>query len=171
MKLLLLSSLLALATAPAVLAQAPNAATVKTKVKPAGQPSVKTKTTAASETASVAGPSDAVIDAKANALTANMQQNLGLSPQQTEKVRVINRRSIDNVETARVRYRTNPRKLAGVVESISRLAPLGHQRRADAGSISEIPAQARRENGRAQRAGRAGHSAARPGQRLRPITK
>ncbi|GAB3294795.1 hypothetical protein GCM10027511_08110 [Hymenobacter humi] len=119
MKLLLLSSLLALATAPAVLAQAPNAATVKTKVKPAGQPSVKTKTTAASETASVAGPSDAVIDAKANALTANMQQNLGLSPQQTEKVRVINRRSIDNVETARVRYRTNPRKLAGVVESIS----------------------------------------------------
>ena len=67
----------------------------------------------------MAGPSDAVIDAKANALTANMQQNLGLSPQQTEKVRVINRRSIDNVETARVRYRTNPRKLAGVVESIS----------------------------------------------------
>ena len=41
MKLLLLSSLLALATAPAVLAQAPTATTVKTKAKPAGQPSVK----------------------------------------------------------------------------------------------------------------------------------
>ena len=119
MKLLLLSSLLALATSPAVLAQAPVAGSVKTKSKPAGQPSVKTKTTTSSETASVAGPSDAVIDARANALTANMQQNLGLSPQQTEKVRVINRRSVDNVETARVRYRTDPRKLAGVIESIS----------------------------------------------------
>ena len=41
MKLLLLSSLLALATAPAVLAQAPTATPVKTKAKPAGQPSVK----------------------------------------------------------------------------------------------------------------------------------
>ncbi|OGX86049.1 hypothetical protein [Hymenobacter glacialis] len=118
MKLLLLSSLLALATAPAVLAQSPAAAnTLKTKVKPVGQPSVKTKATAA-EAAPVTGPSDAVIDAKANALTANMQQALGLSPQQTEKVRAINRLGIDNVETARVRYRTDPRKLAGVVESI-----------------------------------------------------
>ena len=120
MKLLLLSSLLALATAPAVLAQAPSAATVKTKVKPAGQPSVKTKTTpAAPAPADAAGPSDAVIDAKANALTANMQKNLGLSPPQTEKVRVINRRAVDNVETARGRYRTDPRKLAGIIESIS----------------------------------------------------
>ncbi|SFQ50932.1 hypothetical protein [Hymenobacter arizonensis] len=120
MKLLLLSSLLVLATAPAVLAQAPAAATVKTKVKPAGQPSVKTKTTQAPEAApAVAGPSDAEIDAKANALTANMQKNLALNPQQTEKVRVINRRAIDNVETARARYRTDPRKLAGIVESVS----------------------------------------------------
>ncbi len=118
MKLLLLSSLLVLATAPAVLAQAP--ATVKTKVKPAGQPSVKTKATQVPEAApEVAGPSDAEIDAKANALTANMQKNLGLNPQQTEKVRVINRRAIDNVETARARYRTDPRKLAGIVESVS----------------------------------------------------
>ena len=93
MKVILLSSLLAVAVAPAVLAQAPAHAVVKAKTKTAGQASVKTKTTSATETASVAGPSDAVIDAKANALTANMQQNLGLSPQQTEKVRVINRRS------------------------------------------------------------------------------
>ncbi|MBF9236572.1 hypothetical protein I2I05_04105 [Hymenobacter sp. BT683] len=120
MKSLMLLSLLALATAPAVLAQAPTAAnTVKTKVKPAGQPSVKTKTTQVAEAPAVAGPSDAVIDTKANALTVNMQKNLGLNPQQTEKVRVINRRAIDNVETARLRYRTDPRKLAGVVESIS----------------------------------------------------
>ncbi len=124
MKLLLLSSLLTLATAPAVLAQAP--ATVKTKVKPMSQPSIKTKTTpgtaapAASPAPDAAGPSDAMIDAKANALTVNMQQNLGLSPQQTEKVRVINRRGVDNVETARARYKTDPRKLAGLIESISR---------------------------------------------------
>ncbi len=117
MKLLMLSLLLGLMAAPAVLAQTP--VTVKTKVKPAGQPSVKTKTTAVAEVSAEAGPSDEVIDAKANALTANMQKNLGLSPQQTEKVRVINRRAIDNVETARARYRTDPRKLAGVVESIS----------------------------------------------------
>jgi len=127
MKLLLFSSLLALAAAPPVLAQAPATATVKTKVKPAGQPSVKTRTTGAAEAAApVAGPSDAVIDAKSEALTANMQKNLGLTPPQTEKVRVINRRGVDNVETARLRYRTDPRKLAGVVESIgsSRLSAL-----------------------------------------------
>ena len=124
-KLLLLSSLLALAAVPAVRAQ--GTATVKTKVKTAGQPSIKTKTAQASEpTADAAGPSDAVIDAKANALTANMQKNLGLTPQQTEKIRVINRRGVDNVETARLRYRADPRKLAGVIESIgsSRLSAI-----------------------------------------------
>ncbi len=123
MKLLLLSSLLCLATAPAVRAQSPATATVKTKIKPVGQPSVKTKTTqpgADVTPADAAGPSDAVIDAKANALTANMQKNLGLSPQQTEKVRVINRRGVDAVESGRVRYRTDPRKLAGLIESASR---------------------------------------------------
>ncbi|MDB5236817.1 MAG: hypothetical protein JWR44_3810 [Hymenobacter sp.] len=118
MKLLLLSSLLAVATAPAVLAQAPATATVKTKAKAAGQPSIKTKTALAAP-AAVPGPSPEEIDAKANALTANMQKNLGLSPQQTEKVRAINRRSVDNVESARARYRTDPRKLSGVIESVS----------------------------------------------------
>ena len=126
MKLLLLSSLLTLATVPAVLAQAPAPVTVKTKVKPVGQPSIKTKTTpgtaapAATPVPDAAGPSDAMIDAKANALTANMQKNLGLSSQQTEKVRVINRRGVDYVENARARYKTDPRKLAGLIESISR---------------------------------------------------
>ncbi|HEX8503930.1 MAG TPA: hypothetical protein VF630_01075, partial [Hymenobacter sp.] len=85
MKLLLLSAMLALATAPAALAQSP--ATVKTKVKPAGQASVKTKAkpaAAAAEPADLPTAPAAVVDPKANALTANMQQNLGLSPQQTE---------------------------------------------------------------------------------------
>ena len=133
MKLLLLSSLLLLGSAPLVLAQAPAAAIVKTKVKPVGQPSVKTKTALAMATksasapvADAAAPSEAMVDTKANALTANMQRNLGLSPQQTEKVRVINRRAVEQVESARLRYRADPRKLAGLVESIgsSRLSAL-----------------------------------------------
>lgn len=119
MKLLLLSSLLSLAVAPAVLAQAPATATVKTKVKPVGQPSIKTKTSqpAPAALAEAPAPSDAVVDAKANALTTNMQQNLGLSPQQTEKVRVINRRAVEQVEQGRLRYKADPRKLAGIVET------------------------------------------------------
>ena len=115
-----------MAAAPDVLAQAPAPATLKTKVKPAGQPSVKTKTTLAMATrpapataAEAAAPAEAMVDAKANALTANMQRNLGLSAPQTEKVRVINRRSIEQVESARLRYRADPRKLAGVIESVS----------------------------------------------------
>ena len=127
MKLLLLSSLLALAPAPAVLAQSPATATLKTKVKLAGQSSVKTKTPLApAADAATTGPSEAVVDAKANALTANMQKNLGLSLPQTEKVRVINRRAVEQVESARLRYRADPRKLAGLVESIgsSRLSAL-----------------------------------------------
>jgi hypothetical protein len=123
MKPLLLLPLLALATAvaaPAGFAQAQT--TVKTKVKPAGQASVKSKTTVSADQSapSAAGPSDEEIDARANGLTANMQKNLGLTPQQTEKVRVINRRSVDNVETYRVRYRGNPRKLAQLVDDVSR---------------------------------------------------
>ena len=116
MKLLLLFSVLLLGTVPAGLAQAPATAIVKTKVKPVGQPGVKTKVTRSAETPMTA-PSDAVIDAKANALTTNMQQNLGLSPQQTEKVRVINRRAVEQVESGRMRYKGDPRKLAGIVES------------------------------------------------------
>ena len=124
MKFLLLPPLVALAllAAPAAThAQAP--ATVKTKVKPAGQPSVKTKARVAAAPAeapeTVFAP-DAVVDAKANALTTNMQQNLGLSPQQTEKVRVINRRGVEMVESGRLRHKANPRKLAGIIESAGR---------------------------------------------------
>ena len=115
--LLLLTLMVATATLP-VRAQGP--ATVKTKAKPAGQASVKTKTTAAPAAAPAEGPSDELIDAKANALTVNMQKNLALSPQQTEKVRAINRRGVAMVETGRARYGTDPRKLAGVVETAGR---------------------------------------------------
>ncbi|MDO7846038.1 hypothetical protein Q5H92_06710 [Hymenobacter sp. M29] len=123
MKVILLSSLLAVAAAPAVLAQAPAHAVVKAKTKTAGQPSVKTKTRTAARPAEEEAPAPladaAVVDAKTNALTANMQKNLGLNPQQTEKVRAINRRSIDAVESAHLRYKADPRKLAGVVETVS----------------------------------------------------
>ena len=124
MKFLLFPSLVALAllAAPAaVQAQAP--AIVKTKVKPAGQPSVKTKARVAATPAAapetIFAP-DAVVDAKANALTTNMQQNLGLTPQQTEKVRVINRRGVEIVESGRLRHKADPRKLAGIIESAGR---------------------------------------------------
>ena len=119
MKSVLLSALLAVAAAPAVLAQAPATATVKTKVKPAGQPSIKTKTVQKAEPAALppVAADDAVVDAKANAITTNMQQNLGLNPQQTEKVRVINRRAVEQVESGRLRYKSDPRKLAGIIES------------------------------------------------------
>lgn len=121
MNILLLSSLLAFASAPSVLAQqAPTASTVKTKVKPVGQASVKTKTTPAAPTEAGAAPSDAMVDAKANGLTTNMQQNLGLTPQQVEKVRAINRRAVEMVETARLRYPTEPRKVANIVDTAGR---------------------------------------------------
>ena len=110
-------ALLALLAAPVAHAQAP--ATLKTKVKPAGQASVKTKATLAPPVETIMAP-DAVVDAKANALTTNMQQNLGLSPQQTEKVRVINRRGVEMVESGRLRYKADPRKLAGIIESAGR---------------------------------------------------
>ncbi|GAA4371340.1 hypothetical protein GCM10023185_46720 [Hymenobacter saemangeumensis] len=131
MKFLLFLPLLALATAaisPAAQAQG-TATTVKTKVKTEGQPSVKTKATvtpAESAPSAAQRPTDASIDARANALTVNMQQNLGLSPQQTEKVRAINRRSVEQVETARVEYRTEPRKLAAYIDDVgqSRLSAI-----------------------------------------------
>ncbi|UOQ96889.1 hypothetical protein MUN81_16780 [Hymenobacter sp. 5317J-9] len=130
MKVLLLSSLLAVAAGPAVLAQAPakSVTTVKTKTKPVGQASVKTKTKVAAPAPEEPMPvADAAkVDAISNGLTTNMQQNLGLTPQQTEKVRAINRRSVDAVESARLRYKADPRKLAGVVETVgsSRLAAI-----------------------------------------------
>lgn len=57
--------------------------------------------------------------ARAEALTANMTQALGLTPAQTEKVRVINTTSVRNVETARQRYGQEPGKLRSYIDDIS----------------------------------------------------
>jgi hypothetical protein len=124
LKSILFASLLLAAAAPLVSAQAP--ATVKTKAKAPGQASVKSKgpttrsTPAPAEAPQTEFAPAAAIDAKANALTANMQQNLGLTPQQTEKVRVINRRGVEQVENGRLRHKADPRKLSVVIESAGR---------------------------------------------------
>lgn len=119
--------ILALAAAAPLAAQAQAPAVAKTKAKASSPPAINTK--AQGLTASTlphVAPAPANADARADALTANMQQNLGLSPQQTEKVRAINQRGVAAVENARARYRTDPRKLQGLVEGIgqSRLEAL-----------------------------------------------
>lgn len=58
------------------------------------------------------------VEARANALTTNMAQGLGLTPAQTEKVRVINTKSVRNVEAARQRFRQDPAKLRGYIDDI-----------------------------------------------------
>jgi hypothetical protein len=124
LKSVLCAALLLAAAAPSASAQSP--ATVKTKMKTPGQANVKTKgPTAKSTPAPEEAPQtefapDAMIDAKANGLTTNMQQNLGLTPQQTEKVRVINRRGVEQVENGRLRYKADPRKLANIIDVAGR---------------------------------------------------
>ena len=58
------------------------------------------------------------IEARANALTANMAQALGLTPAQVEKVRVINASSVRRVEAARAHFRQDPVKLRSYIEDI-----------------------------------------------------
>ncbi len=58
------------------------------------------------------------VEARANALTASMSQGLGLTPAQTEKVRVINTNSVRNVEAARLHYHQEPAKLRSYIEDI-----------------------------------------------------
>ena len=60
----------------------------------------------------------ASIENRANALTTNMAQALGLTPAQVEKVQAINIKSVRNVEAARVRFRQDPGKLRGYIEDI-----------------------------------------------------
>jgi hypothetical protein len=57
--------------------------------------------------------------ARAEALTTNMTQALGLTPAQQEKVRVINTNSVRNVETARQRYGQEPAKLRSYIDDVS----------------------------------------------------
>jgi hypothetical protein len=58
------------------------------------------------------------VEDRANALTTNMVQALGLTPAQGEKVRAINVSSVRNVEAARQRFRQDPTKLRGYIEDI-----------------------------------------------------
>ncbi|MCB2408696.1 hypothetical protein [Hymenobacter lucidus] len=129
MKNYLLASLLLL---PAATYAQTGPTKTKTKTDVAGT-TVKTK---AKTTAPAAGkpatpkpaptPSAEKVDAKATALTDNMRQALNLTPAQTEKVRQINLLSVRNVETARLQYRADVRKLNEVITDIgqSRLAQL-----------------------------------------------
>ncbi|MCB2379589.1 hypothetical protein LGH70_18480 [Hymenobacter sp. BT635] len=104
----------------------------KTKTEVAGTTvKTKAKTTAPAPgkpaaTKPVPVPPAEKVEAKATALTDNMRQALNLTPAQTEKVRQINLTSVRNVETARLQYRSDVRKLNAVVDDIgqSRLAML-----------------------------------------------
>jgi len=68
--------------------------------------------------APTAAPSEATVQSRADALTTNMTQGLGLTPAQTEKVRTINVSSVRNVEAARLRYRQDPAKLRSYIDEI-----------------------------------------------------
>ncbi|QIL75179.1 hypothetical protein [Hymenobacter sp. HDW8] len=121
MKISFFAAFLLLIVAPgfaqAQTAAKPKAAAAATKPKAA----TPAKTSAPAPTP----PADKV-EARAKALTDNMRQALGLTPPQVVKVNQINLTSVRNVETARLRYRTDLRKLNGIVEDIgqSRLAAL-----------------------------------------------
>ncbi|WP_375434323.1 hypothetical protein [uncultured Hymenobacter sp.] len=65
-----------------------------------------------------AAPPETQVEARANALTSNMQKALVLNPEQVEKVRQINLVSVRGVESARLNYRQNMRKMASVVDDI-----------------------------------------------------
>jgi hypothetical protein len=69
-------------------------------------------------TTPIASATPTSVESRANALTNNMAQALGLTPAQVEKVRVINTNSVRNVEAARVRFRQDPGKLRGYIEDI-----------------------------------------------------
>ena len=64
-------------------------------------------------------PSDEQLAPRAQALTASMQQGLGLTPQQADKVQKINLVSMRRVETARTEHRQNLRKMADLIGDIS----------------------------------------------------
>ncbi|RSK43603.1 hypothetical protein [Hymenobacter perfusus] len=115
MKTPLLAALLTLTATPALLAQT-------TPGRSASQ--AKPSTTAAARPAPALNEQQ--VEARANALTDNMQKALGLTPQQLEKVRQINLISVRGVESARQKYARNVRKMAGVVDDIgqSRLSML-----------------------------------------------
>ncbi|QJX48954.1 hypothetical protein HMJ29_19385 [Hymenobacter taeanensis] len=89
-------------------------------------PAKASPTLPARPTAAPAAPNPEQVTARAEALTANMQKALALNPEQLEKVRNINLISVRGVETARLNYRQNVRKMSSVIDDIgqSRLAML-----------------------------------------------
>ncbi|UOQ77568.1 hypothetical protein MUN84_02380 [Hymenobacter sp. 5516J-16] len=111
MKTTLLASLLLFSAPATLLAQ--------TATKPKPKPAAPAAT-------QPAAPNPAQVEARANALTDNMQKALALTPQQVEKVRQINLISVRGVESARQKYGRDVRKMAGVVDDIgqARLAML-----------------------------------------------
>ncbi|MBC6989516.1 hypothetical protein [Hymenobacter sp. BT491] len=121
MKTTILATALLLSSSVVGLAQ-----TASTKPKPKPTAAATPKVGSPSAAQPVPAPPAAKVDERANALTDNMRQALALTPQQTEKVRNINLNSVRGVETARLQYRTDVRKMASVVDDIgqSRLAAL-----------------------------------------------
>ncbi|SHK66481.1 hypothetical protein [Hymenobacter psychrotolerans] len=125
---------LLLLSAPSLLLAQTTTTTVKTKTKPAtGAPASKSKTTAATPRPAtrpapveLSEEAQAQVETRAKALTDNMQKALALNPQQVEKVRQINLISVRGVETSRLTYRQDVRKMASVVDDIgqSRLGAL-----------------------------------------------
>lgn len=73
---------------------------------------------AATKTAEPVSPRPSSVTERAEALTTNMTQALGLNPTQVEKVRAINTTSVRTLEAARVRYRQEPNKLRGSIDDI-----------------------------------------------------
>jgi hypothetical protein len=112
-----------------VLLLAPSLTQAQTSAKPKAAASAATKPKAATPARTqpnTPAPAPEKVEARAKALTDNMRQALALTPPQVEKVNQINLASVRNVETARLRYRTDLRKLNGIVEDIgqSRMAAL-----------------------------------------------
>lgn len=122
MKISFFAALLLLILVPG-LTQAQTAAKPKTAASTTAKPKAVTP---AKASAAAPAPAADKVEARAKALTDNMRQALGLTPPQVAKVNQINLTSVRGVETARLRYRTDLRKLNGVVEDIgqSRLAAL-----------------------------------------------
>lgn len=73
---------------------------------------------AATKSAEPVSPRPSSVAERAEALTTNMTQALGLNPAQVEKVRAINTVSVRTLEAAHVRYRQEPNKLRGSIDDI-----------------------------------------------------
>ena len=131
MKTSSLAALLMLGAPSLLLAQTTTTTKVKTKSEAAGS-TTKTMTrtpapaTRPASTPAPATPNATQVETRASALTTNMQKALALNPQQAEKVGQINLVSVRGVETARLTYRQDVRKMASVIDDIgqARLAAL-----------------------------------------------